>query len=46
MGNEISQFFIMPGYMTILNYYVTCYLNIQVKYIVEIYYFQGKHKTS
>jgi len=37
-------FFIMPEYITILNYYVTCHVNIQVKHIVKIYYFKEKIK--
>jgi len=45
-GQRNIPFFIMPGYMTILNYYVTYHLNVQVLNIVKIYYFHGKHKTS
>ena len=45
-GQRNILFFIMRGYMTILNYYLTYHLNVQVINIVKIYYFQGKHKTS
>jgi len=45
-GHRNIPFFIMPGYMTILNYFVTYHLNVQAISIVKIYYFQGKHKTS
>jgi len=45
-GQRNIPFFIMPGYMTILNYYVTYHLNVQVINIVKMYYFQGKQKTS
>jgi len=34
-GQRYIPFFIMPGYMTILNYYVTYHLNVQVINIVQ-----------
>ena len=47
LSNEISHFLLLcQDIWPIINYYVTCQFNMQVKYIVQRYYFPGKHKTS